>query len=249
MTVEFILVVLMIAGGVIVAIVVMITIALLEARERRSAHVTASVTTPEQIAASLLYTIARIGGADEGEARRAIEREAPGLPPPVAEGEIPTWADAYHRRMPSSSRSELLERAVRIAVTLNRTLPLQQYNALLDLSFGLGFQTDALARLRARYRFEYVDYAKHSRPREADRGGRQTFFARKPVDRSACLHVLGLEGTPTREELTSAYRRLAAKHHPDRHHNANPEEQESESRRFIQVTEAYEDLLTLLERD
>ena len=246
---EFILVVLMIAAGVIVAIAVMITIASLEARERQSAHVTASVTTPEQIAASLLFTIARIGGANDGAARRAIEREAPGFPPPLAEADISTWAGAYHRQVPSSARSELLERAVRIAVTLNRTLPLPQYNALLDLSFALGFQTDALARLRARYRFEYVDYAKYGRPREADRGGRQTFFARKPVDRSACLRVLGLDGAPTREEVTSAYRRLAAKHHPDRHHNADPEKQESESRRFVQVTEAYEDLLTLLERD
>jgi len=238
----------MIGGGFVVALVVIISIASAEQNDRHSARTTTASATPQQIASSILYVIARLGRAGPEEARGVVQREAPGFPEPLPNADISTWGDAFRRRSPGARR-DLLERAVRIAVALNTTLPLEQYNGLLDLSFALGFQTDALARLRARYRFEYVDYAKAGRPREADRGGRQTFFARKPVDREVCLRALGLDGEPSRELLISTYRRLAAKHHPDHHHEKGLEEQEAESRRFIEVTEAYEDLMSLIGRD
>ena len=106
-------------------------------------------------------------------------------------------------------------------------IPLRQYAALLDLSFGLGFHTDALARLREIYGFEYVDHAKDARPRSADRGGGGApLFVRDAARPSrSCSGILGLSGEATRQEVGAAYRKLVAQHHPDRFHGAPPEEQ------------------------
>ena len=57
------------------------------------------------------------------------------------------------------------------------------------------------------------------------------------------LAVLGLKGEVTRHEVISAYRRLAAKHHPDRFHDSEPEAQRQASIRFMELTDAYEKLL------
>ena len=121
-------------------------------------------------------------------------------------------------------------------------IPLVQYVALLDLSFSLGFRTDALARLRERHPFEYIDHAMAGRPREADRSGRQTLSARGR-DRTELLRLLELDGDPPRQSIVAAYRRVAARHHPDRFHEASEREREEAASRFIEVTRAYEELL------
>jgi DnaJ-domain-containing protein 1 len=139
-------------------------------------------------------------------------------------------------------RRELLEVAVQL-VAARSPVPVRQYAALLDLSFGLGFQTDALARLRELYGFEYVDHAKEGRPPGADR---EPLFARAPRERTELLRILGLEVTPTRQELSAVYRRLVSQHHPDRFHGATAEAQTEASARFIEITRAYEELLRIV---
>lgn len=57
------------------------------------------------------------------------------------------------------------------------------------------------------------------------------------------LSVLGLRGEVTRHEVISAYRRLAAKNHPDRFHDYPAEEQRLAAIRFMEITDAYEKLL------
>jgi hypothetical protein len=126
-------------------------------------------------------------------------------------------------------------------------IPLRQYAALLDLSFGLGFRTDALARLRQTYGFEYVDHAKDARPRSADRGGGGApLFERSHRPRTELLAVLGVSATATRQEIGTAYRKRVAQHHPDRFHGAPMEEQNAAATRFIELTRAYEELLAML---
>jgi hypothetical protein len=142
-----------------------------------------------------------------------------------------------------AGRERLLESAVRLAVATNARIPIRQYTALVDLSFGLGFQTDALARLRARYRFEYVDHAKRGRPAEADRRNRPALDSKRILDRRTKTELFGLRERFSRRELVSAYRRLAAQEHPDRFHGVSAAEQDRASARFIELTEAYEDLL------
>ncbi|MCU1347916.1 MAG: Fibronectin, type, partial [Acidobacteria bacterium] len=138
----------------------------------------------------------------------------------------------------------LLETAVQLIAGRGAPVPLRQYSALLDLNFALGFQTDALARLREQYGFEYVDHARNGRPREADRaGGGAPLFVRDRRDERELLVVLEVAGTPTRQGIISAYRKLAARHHPDRYHDAPDGIRAEAAAKFIEITRAYEALL------
>jgi hypothetical protein len=160
--------------------------------------------------------------------------------------DIGSWAEAYARRASADERRSLLERAAGIAIGTTPVIPLAQYDALLELAFGLGYHPDALARLRARYRFEYVDHAKKGRPRSADRAGGATLFrSEEPGERERLLGVLRLDREPTRGEIVAAWRRLAAESHPDRFHGLEGEERDRAAARFIELTEACERLLIL----
>jgi hypothetical protein len=130
---------------------------------------------------------------------------------------------------------------------MHSPIPVRQYAALLDLSFGLGFHTDALAKLRELYGFEYVDHAKDARPRSADRvGGGAPLFARQTRPQDELARVLGLSGAFSRNELTVAYRKLVSENHPDRFHGATAEAQSAAAGRFIEITTAYEELVRVL---
>src|SRR5688572_5684808 len=164
----------------------------------------------DSVAASLLFQVLAAGGMSDDEALRQIRRGA-GLAAPVTRGiDVTNWAETYARVSTEQQRLSLLEMAVQLVAARSSPVPLRQYAALLDLSFGLGFHTDALARLRQTYGFEYVDHAKDARPRSADRGGGGApLFERGQIrDRSVLLGVLGISGEPTRQELIAAYRKL-----------------------------------------
>jgi DnaJ-class molecular chaperone len=70
-------------------------------------------------------------------------------------------------------------------------------------------------------------------------------FVRGSADAGALLLLLGLESTANRQAIISAYRRLAAQHHPDRVYGASPEVQSEAAARFIEVTRAYEALMAI----
>ena len=200
----------------------------------------------DSIAASLLFHVLSSGGI-AGEAALRQIRRGTGLAAPVTAGiDVANWAETYARNATPQQRRELLETAVQL-VAEHSPLPLRQYAALLDLSFGLGFQTDALARLREVYGFEYIDHAKDARPRSADRGGGGApLFTRTARPREELLQILSLTGTPTRQEVSAAYRRLVARHHPDRYHSAPDAQRDEAAARFIEITRAYEELMGLL---
>lgn len=189
----------------------------------------------DSIAASLLFHIVRAGGVAEEQAMREVRRGT-GLAAPITRGiDVGNWAETYARHSTPQQRSALLEAAVQLVASRGVPVPLRQYTALLDLSFGLGFQTDALAKLRQVYGFDYVDHAKDARPRSADRKG--------GGHRDELLGILGVSGNPTRQELSAAYRKLVTQHHPDRFHGATAEAQHEAAARFIEITRAYEELL------
>ena len=196
----------------------------------------------DTIAASLLFHVVAAAGGGEEDALRQVRRGS-GIAAPVTRGiDVTNWAESYARMTTPAQRRELLEVAVQL-VAARSPVPVRQYAALLDLSFGLGFQTDALAKLRELYGFEYVDHAKDARPRGADR---EPLFTRKPQATADLLRVLGLDGTPTRQALSAAYKRLVSQHHPDRFHGAAADAQSEASARFIEITQAYEELLRVL---
>lgn len=239
---ERLLLLLMIAAGGVAALALRLAVA---AARSAPEPPRGSWAPPEEIAASVLHAIARCGGASPDEASRLLHAHWPGAATVEPSIDLRSWAEAFARQRAEEARCELLEASVRLAVAMSPTIPLTQYNALLDVCFGLGFHADALARLRAIYRFEYVDHAKRARPRSADRAGGAVLFRRR-LDRAALLRTLELDGEPDRGAVISAYRRLAVRYHPDRWHDAAAEEQREASRRFIEITEAYEQLLQSL---
>jgi transposase len=228
------------AGGALAAFV----LAAMAIARRENAPREALPPQRDSVAASLLVQILTAGGTAADEALREVRRGA-GLAAPVTRGiDVTNWAEAYARAATRQQRFSLLEAAVQLVAARSGPMPLRQYAALLDLSFGLGFHTDALARLRETYGFEYVDHAKDARPRSADRGGGGApLFARAARGRPELLGILGLSGEVTRQEISAAYRRLVAQHHPDRFHAASAEEQNAAATRFIELTRAYEELL------
>lgn len=239
---ELIAVLAMIVIGGAGAIFVLIALAIAKGEAREEVR----SSDRDHVAASILFQVLVAGGATAADALRTIRRGA-GLGARVTQGvDVTTWAETYARATPESARAQLLESAVQFAAARRGPIPLRQYATLLDLSFGLGFHTDALARLRERYAFDYVDHAKDARPREADRGGGATpLFVRDETGRAEWLRVLQIEGAPTRQSIISSYRRLAAQHHPDRFHAQPDDVQRSEAARFIEITQAYEKLLAL----
>ena len=202
--------------------------------------------TRESVAAALLFNVLLAGGDRPDEALRDI-RTIAGLGAPVAsQVDIASWGERFVQIATPQQRAWLLETLVRILAGRGKAVPLRQYSALLDLSFALGFQTDALAKLREQYPFEYVDHAKNARPREADRaGGAAPLFERDRGDAREWLSVLGIEGTVSRQLIITTYRRLAAQHHPDRVFGEGETAQAQSAARFIEITRAYEALLAI----
>ena len=242
---ELIAVVLMVLAGGAIAVFVMIAIAI--ARRENEEKPRMPSQERDQIAASLLFHVVAASGVSSDDAIRAVRRGA-GIAAPVTRGiDVASWADRYAQLATPQQRMGLLETAVQL---VRSPVPVRQYATLLDLSFGLGFHTDALAKLREVYGFEYADHAKDARPRHADRagGGAPLFVREAKRARSELLDVLGIAGTPSRQEITTAYRKLVAQHHPDRFHAATEREQTDAAARFIEITRAYEELL-LIDRE
>ncbi|HEY0590763.1 MAG TPA: J domain-containing protein [Thermoanaerobaculia bacterium] len=238
---ETLLVLLMIGAGGIGAIAVMVEAVRRERRaeaERRETR-----AGPDAIAAALLTEIALAGGASREEAESLVAKVSGGRAPVGRRIDLGSCAEAFARVADEAARCALLDAAVQLAVSMAASVPPRQYGALQDLSFGLGFHADALARLRAKWRFEYADYARASRPREADRAG--IFRRVAPAEQARLMAILGLSGRLERAGLISAYRRLAGANHPDRVHDRGQKERDEAARRFIEITEAYERLLPL----
>jgi len=198
----------------------------------------------DSVAASLLFHVLAAGGTGDEEALRQVRRGA-GLAAPVTRGiDVCSWAETYASAATPQQRSALLETAAQLVTSRSGPIPLRQYAALLDLSFGLGFHTDALAKLRMVYGFDYIDHAKDARPRSADRGGGGApLFERAQAPRGELLRLLGVTAEASRQEIGAAYRRLVLQHHPDRFHGASAEDQSAAAARFIEITRAYEELM------
>lgn len=201
----------------------------------------ASAARPDRdsIEASILAEVLVLGGITREDAREFLASELGISGSVVHDIDLRNWAEEYGNRYGTVAAHSLLGTAVKASVMTTAVVSLPQYNALLDLCFRLGLQTDALARLRAQYRFVYIDYARVHRPRSADRIGRSA----QTLDRGEMMSLLELEGELSRQKIISAYRRLAAQCHPDRFHEAAPAEQKAGAERFIRLTEAYEALL------
>ena len=234
----------MLAIGGIVALAIGTSIAAAQ-RESGSSPRPAAPPDRNHVAASLLFNLLLAGGAAPDDALRAIR--GLGLIAPVTSSiDVRNWAERFRQITSAEQRLWLLDAAVQLVAGRTTPVPLRQYTALLDMSFGLGFQTDALAKLRDKYGFDYIDHAKDARPREADRaGGATPLFTRDPRQADELLRILQIDGPASRETVIAAYRKLAAQHHPDRFFAESPEVQSAAAARFIEITQAYQALLAI----
>jgi hypothetical protein len=203
----------MIVAGGAIAVFVMIALAIARGDSRGAAAQGPQVPERDRVAASILFRIMTAGGIPPDEALREIRRQAGIIAPPAIGIDIGNWGERFAAHATPEQRMQLLDIAVQLVAGRGRPIPLAQYVDLLDLSFALGFRTDALAKLREQYGFDYID--------------------------------LGMEGTPSRQQIIVAYRRLAAQHHPDRFHDAEEGVRSDAARRFIEITRAYEALLAI----
>ena len=227
------------------AIFVMVALSIARGDSRGPAGQQPQVPDRDRVAASILFRILTAGGTAPDQALREIRRRAGIIAPPTSGIDVANWGERFALHSTPQQRAQLLDTAVQLVASPGRAIPLMQYVDLLDLSFALGFQTDALAKLREQYGFDYVDHAKAGRPREADRAGSVTFFVRDNREPREWLTVLGIEGTPSRQEIIATYRRLVAQHHPDKFHEAADEIRSDAAMRFIEITRAYEALLAI----
>ncbi len=199
----------------------------------------------ESIEAEVLLELALRGGGRSEAARDVVRRHVDADCGARGRIDITSWLEQYVKLVSRDRKDWLLDTAVRVAMEGGATIGLPQYDALVEIAFGLGFHSDALARLRQKHGFDYVDWAKHGRPREADRGGGATplFDSARRQDHEANLMSLGLEAGASRQEVIVAYRRLASECHPDRFHDATERERTDAAERFRTITRAYEELL------
>lgn len=240
-------VIFMIAAGGAIAVSAMILVG--AATRAREGAPQAAQQAPDRsaIAASILFNLLLLGGVAPNDALKEIRRRAGLAAPVTGQVDIASWAERFAQVTTAQQRQWLLETAVQLIADREKAVPLRQYAALLDLSFALGFQTDALAKLREQYGFDYVDHAKHGRPREADRaGGMAALFVRDTRNTQELLRVLEIEAQPpTRQVIIAQYRKLIVQYHPDKVHEAGEMARSAAAARFIEITRAYETLMSI----
>lgn len=244
---ELVAVAVMIVLGGAAAVLTLVAVSIARGEDSPERAAAAAAADRDRVAGSILYQVLISGGVAPDDALRELRRSAGVASRPTPSIDLTSWGGTYARSSTPDQRMALLETAVRLAAASGKPIPLRQYTALLDLSFALGFQTDALARLRDQYGFDYIDHARDARIREAGNQGISRPLFVRPDQTREWLRVLEIEedGTRSRQVLIAAYRRLASLNHPDRFFDRSREEQERAAARFIEITRAYEKLMAV----
>jgi len=230
---------------VVLALLATATIGVVVVRGARDAASRGGAVTTERIEAEVLLEVALRGDLGRDRALQSVARFTDAECGKRGRIDVSSWLEQYVLLVPAERRERLLEWAVQIAMEGGPVIGLPQYDALVEVAFGLGFHSDALARLRQKHGFDYIDWAKHGRPREADRGGGATSLFDGSSLRSgeANPETLGPERDASRPDVNAAYRALRLECHPDRFHDASDEARATAAERFRTITRAYEELI------
>lgn len=153
--------------------------------------------------------------------------------------DLTSWGEAFAAQASIAQRLELLDRAVEVSRTFKAAISLEQYRALIELCFALGFHADAFAKTRASHHVEIDAAAFSGRPSRSN----PPLFD-NGLDLSRHLATLGLAREElSRREVATAYRKLAAQLHPDRFHDASDDERQRAAARFMELHRSYEYLI------
>lgn len=68
-------------------------------------------------------------------------------------------------------------------------------------------------------------------------------FSTHLYHRDKCFSILGLDKSATSDQVKEAYRKLALKYHPDAQGQSNESESLKKDQRFVEIKEAYENLM------
>lgn len=231
---------------VALALVATAAIGLVVLRGARAATSRGGAVTPERIEAEVLLEVALRGDLGRARALQVVGTITDAECGNRGRIDVSSWLEQYVKLVAPERKERLLESAVVVAMESGHLVALPQYDALVEVAFGLGFHSDALARLRQKHGFDYVDWAKHGRPREADRGGGATslFDGSSRQSGEQNLEALGLARGASRQDVIAAYRRLALECHPDRFHDASEASRVAAAERFRTITRAYEELIS-----
>lgn len=157
--------------------------------------------------------------------------------------DLTSWGEAFAAQASIAQRLELLDRAVEVSRTFKAAISLEQYRALIELCFALGFHADAFARTRASHQVEIDAAAFSGRPRRST----PPLFD-SDIDLARHLATLGLTREElSRREVATAYRKLAGQLHPDRFHDAGDDERQRAAARFMELHRSYEYLIRAAE--
>ncbi len=128
------------------------------------------------------------------------------------------------------------------------------YDLLPDFFPGMGWVDDILilgalywyhfiyrpAKLKARYRDYYNQAQDKARENQQYEKKTQTNNRKRKPDPYT---VLGVKKNATREEIKTAYRKLAGKYHPDRVTHLGDEFQDLAEKKFKEIQQAYQELV------
>lgn len=193
----------------------------------------------DAIIRAIQYRIAELGRDGEAGARRLF-----GEAVPEHSIDLTSWAEAFAAQSGMAAASRLLEDSFRVAIATGLPIPPQQYAALLQLAFALGFHTDSLTRLREKYKVEVTDFSRNRLRRQSMLHSDVSYDTIQMSQR-----LLGVRRPFRKRELAAAYRRSAAIVHPDRFHESDPEARDEAVARFLELARAYEQLLPYCEED
>ncbi len=116
------------------------------------------IVSPADIASTILCEVAVRGGVVLAVAKPIAERDGGGVvsASPI---DLESWAARFAELSGREERGQLLRKAVVNALASSSRLSISQYELLQQLSFALGFRTDALASLKRELGFEFDDHS------------------------------------------------------------------------------------------
>lgn len=111
----------------------------------------------------------------------------------------------------------------------------REFTALIRLGELIGVRSMYIENKVIEFRKRIFGQANHSRLHEIANGGTRRKFA---------LAILDLSSDATDEVIKKQYRTLVKKYHPDRNPDLSEEEQAENAQRFLEVQDAYEELIS-----